>query len=135
MIKTTAPIRLRRYMGREDDARTFDIPAKIVGDLAVHRDTGLDNAGEPITHKGWTVSHIPTGAAVRSAHPSQCAGATLRDLIAWAKAWQAACPGYFAAVRNCTSLADVSKVPDIRNLNAMAKTAAAAAWYNPDRSN
>lgn len=112
----TASILLNRYCGKSHEAIRVDVPARIIGDLAVHRDATLQDNGEPSFLKGWTVLHIPTGASVRTAYRNKCHGAKQRELMAWCEAWQAACPEYFAAIKQCASFDEVQALPGIKEL-------------------
>lgn len=99
-------LRFAPYMGTASEKR--EVPAMVRGDLAVHRPAWIKppNEGGALSTftKAWTVSHIPTGDRVESAMPARfkdrgAITATRSQLLAWAEAWQAACPEFFAATR------------------------------------
>jgi hypothetical protein len=78
----------------------YEVPATLVGDLAVHRPVYWHEGDTPhASDKGWTVSHVRTGLGLGSALPDRVPETTRADLIAWAEAIQAACPAFFAAAR------------------------------------
>lgn len=71
-----------------------EIPAMIVGDIAIHRFT---NDGEGFGNT-WSASHIPTGsslASIQSDYPFR----TRRDALAWARACWEACEADWDIVR------------------------------------
>lgn len=78
------------------------VPATIVGDLAIFR-----------LGTYWHVHHVPTRAHVHKAMPARfmgrngMVGASKRELVAWAKAWQEACPAFFLATGQLRPAGDV----------------------------
>lgn len=92
----TCPVFIERY-AYPRISTTVETPAHIVGALAVHRPYRWGEGDAPRPQKdGWTVTHIASGKSVASAHARRCHGATRAALIAWARAWQDACPDWFA---------------------------------------
>lgn len=79
-----------------------DVPATIVGDLAVHRAGYLEADGTVrVSNKYWRVTHAPTGEDL-GAKPLPIALHNCqrqRDPVAWAGAVQLACPDFFTAAR------------------------------------
>ena len=71
-----------------------EIPAMIVGDIAIHRFT---NDGEGFGST-WSASHIPTGSSLQSIQ-SDYPFRTRRDALAWARACWEACEADWDIVR------------------------------------
>ena len=96
----TVRAKSRPYMRGEP--AFHDIPATIVGDLAVHRRGYLEADGTVrMSDRYWRVTHAPTGETLGD-RPLPIALRNCRrarDLIAWAAAIQEACPDFFAAAR------------------------------------
>lgn len=101
--KTEIEIRCARYMNRGETR--VSVPAKVVGDLAIHRRAVLHEDEETVVYLNeWTVTHIQTGDSVRTACPFRWFKrgrftASQRDLVKWAAAFQDAAPEFFAAAR------------------------------------
>ena len=100
----TVRARFRHYMRGEP--AFHDMPATIVGELAVHRHGYLEADGAlristRARARHWRVTHTLTGEHLGD-RPlpialHNCKRA--RDLIAWAAAIQEACPDFFTAAR------------------------------------
>jgi hypothetical protein len=89
-----------------------EVDAKVIGDLAVYRPIFMSPEGDLSLGKGWRVSHIPSGMLIDSAAPSRLkygSNASQKDLIAWASAWQKACPEFFEAIRPDETRSDALK--------------------------
>ena len=107
-MSTSATVKLRfRPYASNEAPQWHEVKAWIVGDLAIHRPAFLcperEGGGLSIFKDRWTVSHIPTGDSVESGLPARfwertgkCT-AKQRELAAWARAFQDACPDFFAA--------------------------------------
>lgn len=99
----TVSILLKRYAYPRVQA-TVEIPALIVGDIAVHRSAFWGDGDLPtipeITKRGhWTATHIPSGLNCAAACPLPERSRKRADVAAWAQAWQAAAPEYFDLAR------------------------------------
>lgn len=99
----TITLTLHPYMTTGGDPVQHEAPCYVVGDLAIHRCYSVWK-GEVSQSKEWTVSHLPTRMSVYCSIPARFwdRGAMIarkRDLVAWATAWQAACPEFFDAAR------------------------------------
>lgn len=99
--KGTIRISVERY-AYPRVTKDIDVPAIIVGDIAVHRRVfwGEDDyPTQPNNKAAWTATHIPTGVS---------AGAELifgnnqkpSTLIDWAAKWQEMAPDFFALAAN-----------------------------------
>lgn len=102
MIKTVS-ILLERYAYPRVQA-TVEIPALIVGDIAVHRSAFWGDGELPavseITARGhWSATHIPSGLNCAAACPLPERSRKRADVVTWAQAWQAAAPEYFDLAR------------------------------------
>lgn len=77
------------------DTRTVTIYAIVRGSLALHRQIATTAAGYPApTGDGWTVTHIPTGLAVRHFDSCRVARRALRSLAVldfWPKVTSGGC--------------------------------------------
>ena len=99
-----------QYLGN-----TVRVPATIVGDLAIYR-----------LGARWNVHHVPTRAHAHKALPARFINpqglvwASKRDLVAWAAAWQAAAPEFFAMMATMTPAGDVHYAGDRHALAAAA---------------
>jgi len=84
----------------------FGTPATVVGCLAVHRPVHWWEGDTLCARKpdGWTVAHVASGMSVASVHAGRCIGEKRADLIAWAKAWQEACPEWFALIADAADV-------------------------------
>lgn len=78
----TATLRLYNA-ARNLEAR--EVPATIVGDLAIHRAAAINESGETMFSTDWNVSHI-CGDSIRSLMPAK---RTLPALRQWARDLQA----------------------------------------------
>lgn len=72
---------------------TPEVPATIIGTLAVHRPVYHYRKGEPLTvdKTDWAVTHVPTGGSLTKYAPSSHRNGTRRtrkELLAWAEAIQ-----------------------------------------------
>lgn len=124
MTKTVS-LRFHDYMGRS--SKMVDVPAAIVGELAIHRPGFLQPNGDISTSRRWTVSHIPTGALVDKALPVRfwdrgAIVATRAELVEWAGKWQEVCPEFMAATRELDGAA-LNSTPELAALarDAMGK--------------
>lgn len=103
---TLVKLRFSPYAGTRAEWR--EIEATVRGDLAVHRSAYIlpeREGGGLSIGKTWTVSHIPSGDTIESVFPVRFRNrggcvARKRDLVAWAEAFQAACPAFFDAARS-----------------------------------
>jgi len=102
---TTVKLRFRPFVSSEAP-QWHEVKAWIVGDIAIHRPAMLrperEGGGLSIRKDRWTVSHIPTGDSIESGLPARWFDrgkmtAKQRELAAWARAFQDACPDFFAA--------------------------------------
>ena len=116
------------------ETRTFEIPAYIVGDIAIHRWTmwGSAKDQEPTTGKAWSATHIPSGLSVDNAMPDRfkdCGAitATRNELAAWAQAWQDKCPEFFDLMRTDTGRELVRSGGESRQIMCDARDRARAA--------
>ncbi len=96
----TITIEVERYAYPRRSHR-FEIPAYIVGSLAVHR-AAFWGDGEPpepadLCRGSWTVTHIATGLHMEAAMP-RAAQATRKAAVTWAERMQEAQPAFFAAL-------------------------------------
>lgn len=79
---------------------TLDVPAYVIGDLAIHRPASYDGSRRArLADRGWNVSHIPSGMAVNNARPAGLRHASLASLRTWAKRWQEIAAPEFATLR------------------------------------
>lgn len=95
----------------------FEVPAHVVGALAVNRDWfwGEGDAPDFTGRKpdGWTVTHIASGKTVASVHCGRCIGAKRAELMQWAKRWQEECPEWFAALETVADWSDPEAIKSI----------------------
>ncbi|EQB12678.1 hypothetical protein [Novosphingobium lindaniclasticum] len=99
----TVTIQLERYAYPRMTA-SLEIPAMIVGDIAVHRRAFWGEGDAPsaatATRNGyWTATHVPSGLNCGMACPLPERTRKRADVVDWAKRWQAAIPEYFEAAR------------------------------------
>lgn len=104
MAQTVSSFRLTLRHAKHDDV-TLDVPAKIVGDLAVHKlVTWYDHQAAPGFGREYAITHIPTGMLIKNVYPRRwfdrgAVVAKQREMVAFAKAFQEACPAFFDAAR------------------------------------
>ena len=100
-MATTTIVRVYQYCAG-GDARDLEVPALIVGDLAIHRPVYWFKDGEPYaSEKGWAVTHVPSKLSVTRAMPEslQRWGASRNDIKAWAVEFQRRAAPIFDALR------------------------------------
>jgi hypothetical protein len=91
VTKATVTVPVYIYCSN-DEPRLIEVPAHVVGRLAIHRSVHWFRGQEPkASDKYWTVSHIATGLAVDKAMPQELReqpNVRVRDLKSWAEYWQ-----------------------------------------------
>ena len=103
---TMTTVKLRVYAYASNLSEVLDVPAHIVGDIAIHRPASYAGGREPLrlSDIGWSVSHIPSGAPIDNARPRNLRHpGNLRSLKQWAARWQELAPEAFATLRASNS--------------------------------
>lgn len=108
----TVKLKVYPYMTTGGDPVEVEAPCRIVGDLAIHPSYHAWQ-GEASQGKAWCATHIATGlSAGRAMAHLTNRDAGQREVVAWAKAWQEACPAFFAAWRDGDTAQAAALAPD-----------------------
>lgn len=97
----TVTIKIYQYCGLSL-AMAFAVPARIIGDIAVHRSVFWFKGQEPRESNRYrTVTHIPSGLSVERTLPPALRSqyARVRDLAEWARRFQILAADDFATMR------------------------------------